>query len=292
MTIGLHKKVMMAFSYAVIIFCFWNFLYPYAVVGQERLFVWDDEFWQEYGFLQYVRDFFLQFFHYAWIGALLLALGCSVLQLLTWWLLLYFKNYNPYPFVVSFIPSLCIWYFLFVKFDVNSEELSYDFLQRRGQWEQIINKSQKRYPQSLACQYVVRMAKHQTGTISDSEMFADLALTNNAMSSRTSAYLMSDIYMYSGLVNLSQRASFEAMASIEDFSMSGRALQRLTETAIVTGQYQVAEKYILILEKTVYYRDFAKRMRQIVENPESIDNHPVYGSLKKAYVNTKDVLFN
>ena len=123
-------------------------------------------------------------------------------------------------------------------------------------------------------------------------MFADLALTNNAMSSRTSAYLMSDIYMYSGLVNLSQRASFEAMASIEDFSMSGRALQRLTETAIVTGQYQVAEKYILILEKTVYYRDFAKRMRQIVENPESIDNHPVYGSLKKAYVNTKDVLFN
>ena len=118
MTIGLHKKVMMAFSYAVIIFCFWNFLYPYAVVGQERLFVWDDEFWQEYGFLQYVRDFFLQFFHYAWIGALLLALGCSVLQLLTWWLLLYFKNYNPYPFVVSFIPSLCIWYFLFVKFDI------------------------------------------------------------------------------------------------------------------------------------------------------------------------------
>ena len=54
----------------------------------------------------------------------------------------------------------------------------------------------------------------------------------------------------------------------------------------------MAEKYILILEKTVYYRDFAKRMRQIVENPESIDNHPVYGSLKKAYVNTKDVLFN
>lgn len=74
--------------------------------------------------------------------------------------------------------------------------------------------------------------------------------------------------------------------------MSGRALQRLTETALVTGQYRVAEKYISILENTVYYRDFAGRMRQLVNNPSSIDNHPVYGSLKGAYANTKDVLFN
>ena len=74
--------------------------------------------------------------------------------------------------------------------------------------------------------------------------------------------------------------------------MSGRALQRLTETALVTGQYRVAEKYISILEKTVYYRDFARRMRQMTENPASIDSHPVYGSLKKAYANTKDILFN
>ncbi|MCR5644264.1 MAG: DUF6057 family protein [Prevotella sp.] len=284
--------MVMAICLAIIIFCFWNFLYPYAVVGQERLFVWDEEFWQEYGFFQYVRDFFTQFFHYAWIGALLLALGCSVIQLLTWGLLSRFKKYEPYLFIVSFIPSVCVWYFMFVKFDVNSEELSYDFLQRRGLWEQIIKKGQESCPQSLACQYVIRMARHQTGRISDGEMFADLALTNNAMNSRTSAYLMSDIYMYSGLVNLSQRASFEAMASIEDFSMSGRALQRLTETALITGQYRVAEKYISILEKTIYYRDFAKRMRQMVESPALIDSHPVYGSLKKAYVNTKDVLFN
>lgn len=181
---------------------------------------------------------------------------------------------------------------MFVRFNVNREELSYDFLQRRGQWEQIIRKSQENSPSSQACQYVVRMAMHQTGRISDSEMFTDLALSNNAINSRTAAYMMSDVYMYAGLVNLSQRASFEAMASIEDFSMSGRALQRLTETALVTGQYQVAKKYISILEETLYYRDFAKRMRLLVDQPSQIDSHPVYGSLKKAYDNTKDVLFN
>lgn len=294
MIIRSHSKMMMAISFAVIIFCLWTFLCPYAVVGQERLFVWDLEFWQEYGFWQYVRDFFAQFFHYAYIGALLLATGCCLLLLLTWWVLSRFKSkrWEPYLFAASFIPSVCICYLMFVRFNVNREELSYDFLQRRGQWEQIIRKSQENSPSSQACQYVVRMAMHQTGRISDSEMFTDLALSNNAINSRTAAYMMSDVYMYAGLVNLSQRASFEAMASIEDFSMSGRALQRLTETALVTGQYQVAKKYISILEETLYYRDFAKRMRLLVDHPSQIDCHPVYGSLKKAYDNTKDVLFN
>lgn len=291
MIIRSHWKMVTAISFAVIIFCFWNFLYPYAVVGQERLFVWDQEFWLEYGIFQYVRDFLAQFFHYAWMGSLLLALGCFMLQLLTWWLLSRFKS-KKWTFLASFIPVLCVWYLLFINFDVNNEELSYDFLQRKGQWEQLIQKSQNKQPQSLACQHVVRMAMHQMGSISDSEMFTDLALTNDALSSRTAAYMMSDVYMYAGLVNMSQRASFEAMASIEDFSMSGRALQRLTETALVTGQYRIAEKYISILEKTVYYRDFAKRMKQMVDTPSQIDNHPVYGSLKRAYVNTKDVLFN
>ena len=144
----------------------------------------------------------------------------------------------------------------------------------------------------MACQNVVRLAQYQTGRITENEMFDELTLTNDVLGSRTAAYMMSDVYMYAGMVNMAQRASFEAMASIEDFSMSGRALQRLTETALVTGQYRVAEKYILILEKTVYYRDFARRMRELVENPSLIASHPTYGKLQKIYENTNDVLFN
>ena len=286
-----HWKMMVAISFAIIIFCFWYFLFPYAVVAQERLFVWDTEYWQEYGIIQYVRDFFLQFFHYAWLGSLLLTLSCIMVQLLVWWMLSKFKK-SSVLFIISFIPAIWILYLMYANVVVNKEELSYDFLQRRGQWEQIIQNSDNAYPQSLACQYVVNMAKHQTGRIDDNEMFANLTLTNNAINSRTAAYMMSDIYIYAGLVNLSQRASFEAMASIEDFSMSGRALQRLAETALITGQYRVAEKYISVLEKTVYYRAFAQRMRLLLDNPELIESHSVYGNLKRVYGTTKDVLFN
>ena len=294
MIIKSHWKMMMAISFAVIIFCFWCFLYPHAVVGQERLFVWDAEFWQEYGICQYVRDFFLQFFHFAWLGALLLALACFIVQGLMWWLLSHIgsNRWKKYLYMVSFVPALCVWYMSYACLDHNSEELEYDLMQRKGEWEQIIQKSDQSFPQSLACQYVVRMAKHQTDRIGDGDMFSDLALSNNAMSSMTSAYMMSDVYIYAGLVNMAQRASFEAMASIEDFSMSGRALQRLTETALITGQYRVARKYISILDKTVYYHDFAKRMKVLVDDPSLIEDHPIYGSLRKAYDQTKDVLFD
>lgn len=280
---------MVAILFAIIIFCFWYFLYPHAIVAQERLFVWDSEFWQEYGLRQYVRDFFAQFFHFASVGALLSALACVVVQLLSWWLLLRIGKWKTFLFVVSFVPALFVWHLMFSKFTINNDETSYDWLLRRGRWTSIL---QKTYPSSMACQNVVRLAQYQTGRISENEMFDELTLTNDVLGSRTAAYMMSDVYMYAGMVNMAQRASFEAMASIEDFSMSGRALQRLTETALVTGQYRVAEKYISILEKTVYYRDFARRMRELVENPSLIASHPTYGKLQKIYENTNDVLFN
>lgn len=282
-------QVVLSIAFTVMVFCFWNFAYPYAVVEQERLFVWDAEFWREYGWLQYVRDFFAQFFHYASVGALLSALACVVVQLLSWWLLSRIGKWKTFLFVVSFVPALFVWHLMFSKFTINKAEIEYDWLLRTRQWQTILK---KQYPSSLACQNVVLLARYQTGQISETEMFHKLTLTNDVLTSRTAAYMMSDVYMYTGMVNMAQRASFEAMASIEDFSMSGRALKRLTETSLITGQYQVALKYISILEKTFFYRSFAKNMRVLAENPLLVEQHPTYGKLQKIYQNTTDVLFN
>jgi hypothetical protein len=82
------------------------------------------------------------------------------------------------------------------------------------------------------------------------------------------------------------------MASIEDFSMSGRSLRRLTETALITEQYEVVRKYASLLSHTVYYRDFALQMEEMVVHPELGQEHPFYGRLQKIYKNTNDVLFN
>jgi len=75
--------------------------------------------------------------------------------------------------------------------------------------------------------------------------------------------MMSDLFFQMGFVNFAQRTMFEAMESMSNYNKSARALCHLTETAIVTGQYEVALKYISILEETLFYKRWAQKMRQL-----------------------------
>lgn len=286
-----YRRAAATLFFGTVIFCFWYFFFPYAVVAQERLFVWDVEFWEEYDALQYARDFVLQFFYEAFLGSLLLASLCAAMQVLAWMILSHLWK-NRLAFWLSFLPSVLLWYSLYQSFPVHDAELEYDWLQRRGKWEMIIEKGQREMPPTLACQNVFRLAQWQVGMISETDFLGSLPLTNEALTGRVAAYMMSDVYMSVGMVNMAQRASFEAMASIEDFSMSGRSLRRLTETALITEQYEVVRKYASLLSHTVYYRDFALQMEEMVVHPELGQEHPFYGRLQKIYKNTNDVLFN
>lgn len=72
---------------------------------------------------------------------------------------------------------------------------------------------------------------------------------------------------------------------------SGRALKRLVETNIISGHYDVARKYITILEKTTFYSGWARKMRQLVDHPEQIVNYPFLHSAQKEYENATDIFF-
>ena len=290
----IHWQMLLSLVFGGVVFCFWYFLYPYIVVGQERLFVWDIEFWQERNLWEYIKDFFLQFFHYASLGSVLLAILCLGIQIITrkilYWILP--NKIKNLLYVLSFIPAVVVWYIFYVSFSYNPEEMEYDWLLRKGRWTEIIDTGNHETPHSLASQNAFMLAQFQIGQISENDLLSSITLTNDALSDRTAAFLMSDVYMYTGMINMAQRASMEAMLSIEDFGFSGRAFQRLVETAIVTKQYNVAKKYILLLEKTLFYRSWALKTRPFVEHPELIKNHPNYGKQQEIYQNTKDVLFN
>ena len=110
------------------------------------------------------------------------------------------------------------------------------------------------------------------------------------LSSRASAYMMSDIYLLLAQVGMSQRAAFEAMESIDDYDKSARSLMRLTETSMITGRPEVALKYISLLERTLFYRSWAKKMRPLVEHPELLKG-TAYEQLKQTYEKTDNYLF-
>ncbi len=181
------------------------------------------------------------------------------------------------------------------------EEMECDMLMRQGEWQQIIRIFQ--HPESPAVHSAVLLAYHKTGEMGRMELMNNLV--NNPQSvfssndvqfvvnfgSVSSAFIVSDMAMQFNWTNISQRVAFDAMEYIPNYNKSGRALKRLVETNIISGHYDVARKYIDILEKTTFYRKWAQSMRQITNNPELIKNHPYLYDASKEYANAANVFF-
>jgi hypothetical protein len=166
------------------------------------------------------------------------------------------------------------------------EERAYDVMQRNGQWEQIVSKSQKEMVQSAACQKVVRLAQYRLGRVGAVALHECLADSRQVLTSPLAALMMSDVYMQLGMVNMAQRAAFEAMVKMGPEADNGRALRRLTETAVITRQYDLALKYIALLEENATHREWAHSMRQILDHPT-----PEFEKLQKSYEETEDQFF-
>lgn len=171
------------------------------------------------------------------------------------------------------------------------EMMEYDYLQRQKAWGAILKKAGEEEPHARACWHVVHLAQYYQKQLAPEELQASLYQPFKALTSAVSSMMMGDIFFQMGYVNFAQRTVFEAMESASNFNKSGRVLCRLVETAVVTGQREVALKYISILEETLLYRRWAQQMRQLATHPEQIKNHPLYGPLQQIYGETEDILF-
>ena len=183
------------------------------------------------------------------------------------------------------------------------QEMEYDMLLRQQKWEAIVQLFQKTDISGetstgtgderayMAIQNAVGLASWRLGRISQEELMRGLVFSNHALHGVSSAFIMSEVAFQVGMVNISQRAAFEAMEAIPDYSKSARSLHRLVETNIITGNYDVALKYIAILEETTFYRGWARKMKSLAQHPETIKDYPVYQRLKEIYDNGEDRFF-
>ena len=295
-----HYRELTVAALGLGVFCFWFLGYPYILTAREQssLFIWDttylsDRLSMPWGMLSLLSAFIEQFFNHPLAGSLLLAMSAAALAGAVCWLLrLILPRYPKSAMLGADAVALfaTCWLPLHPRGGTD-EEMAYDYLMRQGRWQQICEKAQQQPPQSLACQNMVRLAMFQLGQLSEQALFEGLSSSNKVLASRVSAFIMSDVYMNMGMVNMSQRAAFEAMESIEDYNKSGRALKRLVETSLITGQYEVALKYISILEHTLHYRIWAQRIKRLAEHPELVAEHPTYGRCRQMYQQTKDVFF-
>ena len=171
------------------------------------------------------------------------------------------------------------------------EEMEYDMMTRLQQWSAITAKYQTHPSESQAVRNAVCIARLKLRQMDMYDLEGRLVLSHQAMNSIASAFLMSEVTLQLDMVAVSQRSAFEAMEAIPNGNKSARALRRLVETNLVTGQYEVASKYIAILEQTSFYRGWAQKMKDQIEDPKQIETQPFYHHLQQAYSDTKDIFF-
>ena len=68
--------------------------------------------------------------------------------------------------------------------------------------------------------------------------------------------------------------------------------RRIVECEIINGNYQVAAKLLRRLQKTLFYRHWADETMALLGNEKAINEHPIYGRLRKYRQKKQDFLFS
>ena len=77
------------------------------------------------------------------------------------------------------------------------------------------------------------------------------------------AITLSDVFYHIGDIGSAQQYAMEAMTCSNHYG-NVRMLQRLAETNLIFGEYRVAEKYIRMMEQTLFYRKKGREYRALL----------------------------
>lgn len=181
-------------------------------------------------------------------------------------------------------------------FDTRKYDLiEYDHLVRVNDWNSIIRKAEQQMPDLPMSVSATNLALGMTNQLGerafDFYQRGTQGLLPKFERNFATSQLTGEIYFHLGLVNTAQRLAFEAMEAIPNYNKSARVVKRLAETNLINGQYEVARKYLQMLEKTIFYRPWAQRTMAMLGDEKAINAHPLYGTLRQ-YRLQEDLLFS
>ena len=163
--------------------------------------------------------------------------------------------------------------------------MHYDFMASHQQWNRIIETANKEKPNNQIGVTVQNLALAMRGVLLDQMQNYNqngiAGLLPDVQSDATSPMPTAEAFYQLGMINVAQRTVFEAQEAILDFQKSGRCYKRLAQTNLIIGSYEVARKYLMALQKTLFYREWANETLPLLGDEEAIAKHPEYGRLRK-----------
>ncbi len=183
------------------------------------------------------------------------------------------KNLVRLPLYATAVAGLI--FYMSTKYDAgNMLDYKIDRMVRYKQWGGIIeevDKAQQNKFSTYMSQCYLNLALSERGLL-DSKMFNFVqvgkeGLFSSTVKSQNKCICNSEIYFRLGLINIAERLSMEAMEDINTGQKSARIYKRLAECAILKDQKDLALRYIKKLQATIYYRAWALRAEQYLNDP-------------------------
>jgi len=180
--------------------------------------------------------------------------------------------------------------------DYTKEEvMEYDFHVRMRKWDRVIAMADKKVPTSPLSVTCLNLALAKQDLLGE-RMFSYYqngmgGLIPDFTRDFTIPMIAGEVYYHLGLVNTAQRFAFEAMEALPNYQKSVRVVKRLAETNIINGEYNLAKKYLHLLQKTFYYRDWATEALETIKDEKKVEEHVEWGWLRKVRIQ-KDFLFS
>lgn len=107
------------------------------------------------------------------------------------------------------------------------------------------------------------------------------ALMVNANSTGSIRMLASDIQYMVGCVAEAQQHAFEAQVTFPT-SLGIQTLKRLVKTNLILGHYAVAEKYLQLIEKTTFHKEWATTYQAFLYNDEALEADAELGDKRRS----------
>ena len=163
--------------------------------------------------------------------------------------------------------------------------MQYDFMARHQQWNRILETINIEKPNNQIGVTVQNLALAMRGMLLDHLLDYNqngiAGLLPDVKEDAASPLPTAEAFYQLGMINVAQRTVFEAQEAILDFQKSGRCYVRLAQTNLINGNYEVARKYLMALQKTLFYREWANETLPLLGNEEAIAKHPEYGRLRQ-----------
>lgn len=206
-------------------------------------------------------------------------------------------KYPRFTVVVSIVlVSVFALFALKLVIDWRKEEvMAYDYYTRVKNWKKIIDMANRKDPDTPLSVTCLNLALYKDGAMGNS-MFRYFqngpeGLLPAFQRDFTSPLIAGEVYYHLGFLNTSMRYSFEAMEALPDYKKSSRAMLRIAEVNLLNGENKVAEKYLRILQHTLFYDEEATRMLECLGDDRKIKGREEWIHLQKIRMKS-DFLFS